>query len=90
MASIVQEVDQIHQMLENDREESARMKSTDTTEELHKEAKIAIAVTDHKTGNSIGGGLVGRLFQVATELAIIVRTRSLKAQPIDKASSFLQ
>ena len=80
VASIVQEVDQIHHMLENDREESATMKSMDTTEELHKEAKTAIAVTDRKTVNWIGEGLADRRFPLATGLATFVKTRNLRAQ----------
>ena len=66
------------------------MKGMDITEVLHKEAKTAEAVMDHKTGNLIGEDLVGRLSPVATGLVTIVRTRSLKVQPIDKVSSFLQ
>ena len=66
------------------------MNDTDITEELHKEARTVEVVTDHKTGNLTGEGLVDRRFLVATELATIVRTRNLKVQPIDRVSSFLQ
>ena len=66
------------------------MKDTGITEELPKEARTVEVVMDHKTGNLTGEGLVDRPFQVATELATIVRTKNLKVQPIDKVSSFLQ
>ena len=88
-ASIGLEVGQIRHTVPINREEVLK-KGMDIIEEDLLEARTAGVAMDHKIGNLIEDGQVGKQFPVVADLVTIERARNLKVQSTDKASSFLQ